>query len=105
MSEVVYGPSIAKNGVVKGAQTVQMQPTQNMVQSPFADHIPGLVYGPFATRIEASQKGWYAARALAELIEAIAVFETGDPDWDKYLDAKGAALRALKAFEKWHGRE
>ena len=66
-----------------------------------------VVYGPSITKntkIEASQKGWYAARALAELIEAIAVFETGDPDWEKYLDAKDAALRALKAFEGWHGK-
>lgn len=101
MSKVVYGPSITKGGVVKGAQTVQTRPTRNVVQSPFADHIPGLV----ATRIEASQKGWYAAQALAVLIEAIAVFETGDPDWEKYFDAKDAALRALKAFERWHGKE
>lgn len=33
-------------GVVKGAQTAQMQPTQNAVQSPFADHIPGLQAQP-----------------------------------------------------------
>ena len=71
-----------------------------------------VVYGPSITenevvytKIEASQKGWFAVRALAELIEVIAVFETGDPDWGKYLDAKDAALRALKAFERWHGKE
>jgi hypothetical protein len=28
--------------IIKGAQTAQTRPTQNVVQSPFADHIPGL---------------------------------------------------------------
>ena len=32
--------------VIKRAETAQMPPTQNVVQSPFADHIPGLQARP-----------------------------------------------------------
>jgi len=63
-----------------------------------------VVYDSSPIRIEASQKGWFAVQALAALVEAIAIFETGDPDWNKYVNAKGAALLALKAFERWHGK-
>ena len=63
----------------------------------------GVVYGAPVIKIEASQKGWFAVLALAALIEAIAAFETGDPDWNKYVNAKIAALHALEAFEVWHG--
>lgn len=31
---------------IKGAQTAQKPPTRNVVQSPFADHIPGLLAQP-----------------------------------------------------------
>lgn len=62
-----------------------------------------VVYDPDPIRVEASQKGWLAVRALNALIEAVALFETGDPDWEKYLSAKGEVLLALRGFEKWHG--
>lgn len=63
-----------------------------------------VVYDQDPIRVEASQKGWLAVRALNALIEAIALFETGDPDWEEYLSAKGETLLALKRFEKWHGQ-
>ena len=56
-----------------------------------------------SVRIEASQKGWLAARALLELMKAIVAVETGEANWDGYFSAKGEALLALRAFETWHG--
>lgn len=63
----------------------------------------GVVYESESIRIEASQKGWLAVRALNALIETIALWETGSPDWGRYLSAKNEILLALEAFERWHG--
>ena len=45
-SKAGQGERIALERVIKGAQTAQMRPTQNVVQSPFADHIQGLQAQP-----------------------------------------------------------
>ena len=50
--------------VFEGAQTAQKPPTQNMVQSPFADHIPGLRAQPVQVQPD-SQSPVSTAQATA----------------------------------------